>query len=165
MKNMKTFLLVYLVILGILGIIVNFVRPTTSIYKGLKVAHYGLAIKIFLMICLLFGASLFFKMIWIRPNDFWPALTIFAFFACIAIPGLLETFLHKVVISGEGIKIYSPWHKVKSAKWCDLNYVKYNKNFMWHVIKCKDMKNIKLSNYLYGIAEVITLLKEKQRAE
>ena len=94
------------------------------------------------------------------PYELIAIIGLFFGFGAASVYVFAEYFLTKGTYDDEGITFYAPLTGHKSQKWSDLTSAKYSDSMKWYVLKFRDGKIIRISEYLYGHGGVLDIINK-----
>lgn len=95
------------------------------------------------------------------PVEMFSIIALFIFFFFGALACFAEYFITCGTYDEHGISQRTPWTGLTEQKWDDLTSIEYKPNAGWYALNFNTGKKIRLSNFLVGHGDVITLLLSK----
>ncbi|MBU1619686.1 MAG: hypothetical protein KJ556_06970 [Gammaproteobacteria bacterium] len=79
----------------------------------------------------------------------------------LALACFAEYFKVKGRFDSDDIAFHTLWTGTKKENWDDLVSAKFNASMYWYRLKFRSGKKVRLSSYVLGHGEVLTILKER----
>lgn len=138
-------------------------KPVIDPATGARVFRYARGSKALALISLILpgfmgaGAFILYRE---GESDYWVWFIIGLIFAALSGGALLECFVARLVVTGEGIKSVSPWRGKRFLRWDEIESIRYSNSSQTYVITGTSRKKIRV---LQGLDRFGLLIGEFRR--
>lgn len=143
--------------------------PKVDEATGAVILQYGWPLRVLGLIC---GPGMCLAVIVLmlvvgfkEPGDPYYAGGIFLLFGVLGGVLMLEAFRVRIILDGTGITGHSPWGKVRSIGWSNVQEVSYSLLAGWFLIRATDGQTIRVPMLLTGIRSLVSAVQLHLRPE
>lgn len=107
------------------------------------------------------AALLFDKHVSEKSSELFSVIGLMAGFGIAALACFAEYFKVEGHFDNDGIEFRTPWTGYKKEHWDDLASARFNASMSWYTLTFRSGKSVRLSTFLAGHGEVLSLLKHR----